>query len=75
MSTMPSTNATPDFVPFRVSCVNACVQMKTTCMVLTLAQSISAGAYVRAVTFVLDQRSTGKNICVLPFVQLRVYAR
>ena len=41
---MPSINAIPDFVLSSVICANACVQIKTTCMVLTLGRSISAGA-------------------------------
>ena len=43
-SIIPSINVIPDFVLSSVICANACVQIKTTCMVLTLGRSISAGA-------------------------------
>ena len=77
MSTIPSIDAIPDSVLFSVSCVNACVRTKITCMVLTRVQSIYAGAYVEeaVVMFVPDQGTTDKNICVLPFVLLQEYVK
>ena len=77
MSTIPSIDAIPDSVLFSVSYVNACVWTKITCMVLMLMRSIYAGAYVveAVVTFVPDQGTVGKNICVLPFVLHQGYAR
>ena len=76
-SIIPSINAMHASVLFSASCANVCVQTKITCMVLTRARSISAGAYDVdvAVTFVIDQCTTDKNICVPTFVLPRVYVR
>jgi hypothetical protein len=55
-SIIPYINAMRASVPFSASYANVCVQTKITCMVLTRARSISAGAYDvdTAVIFVFD---------------------